>query len=451
MDSGPRMSSIHSHRSLRQRVVAGSLLPVAVAVLVAGLPPASVSAAPATPPFGRLIENYAAYQPQSTCSPTVKPGVAAFRDFLMTTYPQTRWIGITRACHIGGRSEHKEGRALDWSLSARDPGERAIANEFLTWLLATDRYRNAHAMARRLGIMYVIWNRRIWSVWNRQWSVYCVQRPRGCVSPSGSVVHPHDDHIHFSFGWPGARKRTSFFTPQRSWVVAMEPGTSGYWLAGGNGTVRARGPTHYGGRGGSSRFPFVDLAATPTRGGYWLLMANGRVFAFGDAMHHGQRLRERPNAVGMASTETGRGYWVVGRGGGVRAFGDAPALGGVRGGAIVGMAATPTGTGYWLFSETGAVHAFGDAEHRGDLTDRTLAVPIVAGAVRPRGNGYWLVNRGGRVFAFGAASHHGNLGRPSPVRPVAAIASTTSGNGYWLAGRRGRTASFGDAPRLGGI
>jgi hypothetical protein len=412
-------------------------------------PPAS--ATPKTPGFGPLIDDYVPHKPQSTCSPTVKPGLAAFRDFLRSYYPQTRWIGITRACNVGGRSEHKEGRALDWALDVKNPAERAVANEFLTWLFATDRYGNPHAMARRLGIMYVMWNRRIWGVWDKQWKVYCVNRKRGCVNSSGNVVHPHDDHIHFSFGWPGARMKTSFFWPERSWIVGMDATSSGYWLGGGNGSVRAFGTPHLGQRRGFLKASFADLVASPTGQGYWLLMANGRVFAYGDAQHHGGAQRKQPTLVGMAARPQGDGYWIVGRAGAVRTFGAAPALGGVTKGAIVGMAATPSGEGYWLFSATGRVYAFGDAEHVGDLSDRTLKIPIVSGAARPQGDGYWLVNRGGRVFRFGDAKHHGNLEKASPVRPVSVISATPSGDGYWLAGRRGKVAVFGDAVMRGSL
>jgi hypothetical protein len=72
-------------------------------------------------------------------------------------------------------------------------------------------------MARRLGIMYVIWNRRMWSAWDPGWEVFCVQRGRRCKDPdSKAVLHPHNDHVHFSFGWPGARMQTSYWLPDLS-------------------------------------------------------------------------------------------------------------------------------------------------------------------------------------------------------------------------------------------
>ncbi len=48
-------------------------------------------------------------------------------------------------------------------------------------------------MARRFGIMYIIWNHQIWGTYAPQ---------RGWAPYTGSV--PHTDHIHFSFSWDGA-------------------------------------------------------------------------------------------------------------------------------------------------------------------------------------------------------------------------------------------------------
>jgi hypothetical protein len=145
------------------------------------------------------IEPYAPRTRQEVCDPTAQAGVEDFRDLVLATYPDSRDGGITRACSIGGRSDHKEGRAWDWMLDARDPEDAAAAHEVLEWLLATDEAGADHAIARRLGITYVIWDGRIWSS----------SRPgswRGYRGP-----HPHDDHVHFSFGHAGAAGDTSFF------------------------------------------------------------------------------------------------------------------------------------------------------------------------------------------------------------------------------------------------
>lgn len=121
-----------------------------------------------------------------------QPGVKAWRDLLLAAVGG-RNLGIVRACATGGYSEHKTGRAFDWGNDANDPTEAARAEGVLAELLADDA-----ALFRRLGLMYVIWNRRIWSVTTKSWQDY-------------HGTSPHTDHVHFSFSWPGALAQTSFF------------------------------------------------------------------------------------------------------------------------------------------------------------------------------------------------------------------------------------------------
>ena len=175
------------------------------------------AATPKTPNFGPVIEDYAAYQGQTRCKPKPKPGVVAFRRLVLATYPRTGDAGISRRCSIGGQSEHKEGRAWDWAVDGTTEAGRLTAKRLLQWLFQTDRHGNWHANFRRLGLMYIVWRRRIWGSWDPGWKTYCVATPKGCKdTDSNAILHPHLDHIHFSFGWPGARKRTSFWNPELS-------------------------------------------------------------------------------------------------------------------------------------------------------------------------------------------------------------------------------------------
>lgn len=196
------------------RFVAAVLAIVAVPVVL----PGPVQATPPAPQFGPVIEDYAEYEGQRRCRPKPKPGVVAFQEVLSAAYPeQTTWFNISRPCKDGGQSEHKEGRALDWAVTASDPADRAAVQDLFAWMFATDEHGNTHAMARRLGVMYVIWNRRMWSAWDPGWEVFCVQRGKRCKDPdSKAVLHPHNDHVHFSFGWPGARMQTSYWLPDLS-------------------------------------------------------------------------------------------------------------------------------------------------------------------------------------------------------------------------------------------
>lgn len=173
-----------------------------------GAAPAEVVAgaegAPALPPpdewAGAPIEPLAPYLPQTTCDPAAKPGVLGFRDLLLATYPGSRNLGIGRVCEADGVSEHKEGRAFDWGVDIENPAERAAADQVLAWMLGPDASGEPHAIARRLGLMYVIWDGQIWS------SFLASEGWRPYVGRSA-----HRDHIHFSFDWNGALATTSFW------------------------------------------------------------------------------------------------------------------------------------------------------------------------------------------------------------------------------------------------
>ena len=122
-------------------------------------------------------------------------------DALPPACPAGTIAGITNGCAVRGRSEHKEGRAWDWAVSAHDRADAARASALLNWLLKKDARGKKYGNARRLGIMYIIWNRRIWGSAHAKdgWRPY-------------TGAHPHTDHVHFSFGWAGAMRRTSFWT-----------------------------------------------------------------------------------------------------------------------------------------------------------------------------------------------------------------------------------------------
>jgi hypothetical protein len=145
-------------------------------------------------------EPYPDREPQTTCEVVDHVGVDRFRDVVLAAFPWTGDGGIVRDCHTGGASEHKEGRAWDWMLDAHDPDDAAAADEMLGWLLAEDADGAPHAVARRLGVLYVIWDGRIWSA----------ARPEQGWQPY-TGASPHTDHVHLSFSSEGARGETSFF------------------------------------------------------------------------------------------------------------------------------------------------------------------------------------------------------------------------------------------------
>lgn len=185
-----------------RRIVATCLASLA-GLLIALVVPASALAAPQTRTPVPDIEAFAPYQGQNTCDPVARDGVVAFRSMVLSTYPGTGDAGIVRACSVGGTSEHKEGRAWDWRVNAADPAQAAQVEDLLTWLLAPDEQGNTAAMARRLGVMYVIWNSKVWKSY---------QAARGWQPYSGGS--PHTDHVHLSFSWAGAYAKTSYWSGQ---------------------------------------------------------------------------------------------------------------------------------------------------------------------------------------------------------------------------------------------
>jgi len=152
----------------------------------------------------------AEYEGQSTCDPLPKPGTQRFADLIKATYGQDEVVWIPRDCGVNGQSEHKEGRALDWMRSVRDPQGRAEAEAFLNWLLGPDQFGVAYGNAIRLGVMYIGWNDRIWRGYklDKGWTEL-----KGCFSRAdkGSDNTCHRNHIHISLTWDGASGRSSFW------------------------------------------------------------------------------------------------------------------------------------------------------------------------------------------------------------------------------------------------
>lgn len=140
------------------------------------------------------------YRSQLSCDPAAKPGVEAYARMVMQHYGVGRSGGIVRGCGIGASSEHKEGRAFDYMLSVKVPAEKAAGDSLTQWLTGPDEQGVVGGNARRLGVMYVIWNRRIWSTYaaGTGWRAY-------------HGASAHTDHVHTSFTWDGAEMRTSWW------------------------------------------------------------------------------------------------------------------------------------------------------------------------------------------------------------------------------------------------
>ncbi len=207
----PASSSGRRARTRARTPLRRALLALVGTCAVVLLPVSAAVAAPAGPavlPADSGIEPYAPYQAQNACDPVARAGVLRFRDLVLAAYPGTGDSGIVRSCSVGAASEHKEGRAWDWRVSASNPDDVLRVEDLLSWLQAPDELGRDGAMARRLGVMYVIWDSHIWKSY---------QASRGWQPYSGSS--PHTDHVHFSFGWAGALAQTSYWSGRVSPVL----------------------------------------------------------------------------------------------------------------------------------------------------------------------------------------------------------------------------------------
>lgn len=198
--------------SLRALVALLAVLGAVVLGASPGVAAPSDDPVPAVPAgLPTAIEPLAGYVAADSCDPVVRPGVATFAALLRRTWPGTT-TGITRACGADPlpTSEHYDGRAVDWMVGTGAAG-RARARALIQWLFAPDDAGNRWAMARRLGIMYLIWHNRIWGSYSAQegWRPYS-----SCADHPGHAWDTpcHRDHVHVSFSWEGATGGTSFFT-----------------------------------------------------------------------------------------------------------------------------------------------------------------------------------------------------------------------------------------------
>ena len=191
-------------------------------VLGLGLSQAAASAADPTSgrgtvtssaPYLMPLEPYAGYQPQSTCRRTPKPGVLLLADWLVAR--GGGYGPISRSCSGSSTSEHKESRAFDWLLDASSDTDQALAAALLDELFAPDDTGQPHALARRMGIMYIIWDDTMYASYDgfvakRYLSSGC--RTRRTCSPTLR----HRDHMHISLTRQGAKGTTSWYVAQPS-------------------------------------------------------------------------------------------------------------------------------------------------------------------------------------------------------------------------------------------
>lgn len=162
------------------------------------------------PAFDEPAEPFATAD-ETVCDLTPKPGVVAWADFLTKNVGGQRGRITKQAC--SGQSGHNAGRAFDWMISALDPEQKAKADAVIEWLLANDA-----EMFRRVGLSYIIWDKKIWGARSKVWKPYDGYAADGsCSNPP--CRDPHTNHVHFSFNEPGAAGQTSFYR----WLGGARP------------------------------------------------------------------------------------------------------------------------------------------------------------------------------------------------------------------------------------
>ena len=155
------------------------------------------------------VEPYASYQPQTVCAPRAKPGTVALGHWIVRTYGGG-FGSISRSCAGGSVSEHKEGRAFDWTLDARRAADRARAARLLHDLFATGPSGEPAELGRRMGVMYVIWNDHMYAAYDR----FVVKPYRSSSCPRLATCSPtlrHRDHLHISLTRAGGLGRTTWY------------------------------------------------------------------------------------------------------------------------------------------------------------------------------------------------------------------------------------------------
>jgi len=155
------------------------------------------------------IEDYASYDPSSKCHERARPGTSYLAHWIVRRY-DGGFGGISRDCRRRATSEHQNGRAFDWTLDATKRSDRKRANAFMARIFDTDGRGNTHAWARRMGVMYLIWDDQMYAAWDRF-------RPERYLSSSCnrrtkcSKTLRHRDHMHISLSAKGARGVTSWY------------------------------------------------------------------------------------------------------------------------------------------------------------------------------------------------------------------------------------------------
>lgn len=184
------------------RIAGTPVFPIRSASIPVPATPAGVDALP--------LDELAGYQGQTRCRRNPRPGTVLLRDLILATYTPIVPAYLNRDC-AGDTSEHYDGRAIDWMVNSRVAAQAQLGDAFAAWVTAGSGPQLG-GVARRMGIMYIIWRGRIWKQYQAEagWQPYsdCTRRRSSTVTFDNEC---HRNHIHISLTHDGARKRTSWW------------------------------------------------------------------------------------------------------------------------------------------------------------------------------------------------------------------------------------------------
>jgi len=157
------------------------------------------------------IEDYASYDGPQKCHAKPRAGTDYLGHWVARHFGGG-YVGYGRQCDKsdGPTSEHQTGQAFDWSLDATKRHDRRTAKDFFHRIFEKDARGNTDAWARRMGIMYLIWDDEMYPAWNEF-------RPEPYLSSSCKskkkcpTTLRHRNHVHVSLDMDGAKGRTSWF------------------------------------------------------------------------------------------------------------------------------------------------------------------------------------------------------------------------------------------------
>ncbi|MER7074050.1 FG-GAP-like repeat-containing protein [Terrabacter sp. NPDC000476] len=278
--------------ALTALVLGVSALPTAA---LASPPTAAVATTTPPEPVGAPagIEPIAPYVPPTSCDPVVKPGTAKLAELLGSTYGVA--VNTSEPCAPGWKPESylAEGRAVELTFHRHDPAQAAQVQALFSWLSQPDARGNASGNARRLGVMRISWDGKVWGQY-RAADGWTIGHPScsGWVQTEDMDHLCHRDRIELDLSWEGAWGRTSYWT--RS-VASVDRGPCR--LRGFNWAAPYTTPST------ASCAVLAILEGAPTDPGFVRVLAT----------NSGMQLREGDTGSVVAAVQAGIGAPVTGR------------------------------------------------------------------------------------------------------------------------------------------